>query len=230
VKRIPLPVLVLLARLACGADGPPLDVVLVFDRTHRPTPHSTDELSWALARDERMAVASIVPEFRIHTVLTSDSAVIDRAVEEAVSSHPIYSQKHPRLYEGARKAAALIDEVPSRSHCVVFITFNREKPSDERTRELIDYYRSKAIRLEVIVLPSARVRAGLRPPIGICDPSPGCPPLQNAIDPDLATLDQAAAATGGRVWRVNGDPKIDWQKLIGEIRADTNPVTAPRRK
>jgi hypothetical protein len=208
-----------------------LDVVVVFDRTQWPVPRGAADLPSAIAGGDRMAVTSYVPEFRIHTTLTDDADLIEQAIIEAVSSSRTYASRRPRLYEAARRAADLFDDAPARHRAVMFITFNRQNPSEKQTRELIDLYRSRGIRLEVIVLASSQYRSGVRGTVNrspdiFCDPGPGCPPL-GATDPDLGTLDRVAVATGGRVWRVAANGKIDWQALLAEIRSAYQLVNDP---
>ncbi len=206
----------LAATLACAA---PLDLVVIFDRTQPADLPEPDDLLSALEPGRRFAIASNVPEFRIHTPLTADPAAVERAVEEATRPHEPVA-RHPRLYKAARNAADFFDDTPGpTTRAVLFLTFNREKPSEKQTRDLIEIYRQRRIALHVIVLPSGRGGRTGNPATGgvICDPGPGCPPLGKTIQPDLGTLDRIAAATGGRTWRTTPADKLDWPRLISEI-------------
>jgi hypothetical protein len=207
--------------VACAS---PLDVVIVFDRTEATRPHGTDDLVSALQTGRRLAIASIVPEFRVHTPLTDDAGAIERGVEAAVATQSPHMTRRPRLYEVATKTADLFDTNTPTKRGVLVITFNREKPSDKRTREVLDLYRMHSIRLDVIVLPSGTGRrpgvhgGATGPPGGVfCDPGPGCPPLGNGAQPDLGTLDRIAVGTGGRVWRIRANERIDWDRLVAEM-------------
>jgi hypothetical protein len=210
-----------LTSLACASS---LDLVIVFDRTEPSLPPGSGELVSAIQSGLRVAVASTEPESRVHTPLTGDAAAIERAVEDASAAGGSRRSRRPQLYRTAVRSAELFDNGSPAKRAVLFITFNREKPSEKRTRELIELYRKQAIRLEVIVLPfgtgSQRgVRGGVIGPLGgvFCDPGPACPPLRYSIQPDLRTLDGIAAATGGSVWRIRADERIDWHRLIDEM-------------
>jgi hypothetical protein len=165
----------------------------------------------------------MVPEFRIHSALTGDAATVERAIEEANAPRKSFMSRRAQLYKVARQAPDLFDNASRRTRAVLFVTFNREKPSHKQATQLLALYRQQAIRLDVIVLPSdgdrrSAVRGATAPLGGVfCDPGPGCPPLGKGTQPDLGTLDRVAAGTGGRIWRIRANERIDWKRLIDEI-------------